>query len=843
MNIVKKLFKKTEGKSDTERNNFLYLKNKFSYFMNLLELNNSILERISDIEEKSQGDFVFDQNYVIKSINELNSRMNEIVSIFNRFSNKWQSVINRALSDIQGNINYKAFGKTPIQVSALIMPLENISQSDYLKVGNKNANLGELNRIPGINVPFGFAITAWAYRCFINTNNLQDKISTVLNNSAIKTYHDLENIASMINLYVSESIIPEEIASEIEKVVKELSHKCRCNQFSVRSSAIGEDSNISFAGQYSSFLGVYGFEIKDNIKKVIASKFSPKAIYYYIGHGLEESDLPMSVGCYEMINARSAGVIYTSDPVNPDGKTIIINSVKGLGNLLVDGTIDPDYYCLDKSTGRIIESKIQEQEVYASLNKDGGISIKPNDKKQDSGSLKEADSINLYQAALLIESHFGCPQDIEWAIDDNDKLYILQSRPLVVYRKTPSSEPDLSGMKYFASGGITASIGAGAGPVINIRNEKDFQKIGKEEIIVVEHPFPGLAAIIKDCSALICKTGGIANHLVTIAREYRIPTIVGFQDIDIFRDGMEITVDADNQTIYSGIYPEFVKALRSKPDDTKPELALDNLLQIKPLISSLNLIDPDSPDFLPEYCKSYHDLVRFIHQKSMEEMFSTSIGSYRKGIGIKLNTELPFIIDIIDIDMEDLSIYKNQINEKEIESAPFKAFWEGVIVEGWKSPPELPNLKSFFNVISTEMTTSNSSQMSERSYAIINKEYMVLNLKMGYHFSTIESMCSRYTNRNYIKMTFKEGGAAIENRIRRIKILSDLLNSMGLNVRIKSDFLTANIDYPAYNDCREILKKIGRLTMMTRQLDITLVDTEAMHNSLSELNDKLGLKV
>jgi pyruvate, water dikinase len=445
----------------------------------------------------------------------------------------------------------------------------------------------------------------------------------------------------------------------------------------------------------------------------------------------------------------------------------------------------------------------------------------------------------VWRYSAELDNFFGSAQDIEWAVNQNKEVLILQSRPLKLFRKvSPVALPEISEENILIKGGVTASQGAGAGKVFYLKSVEDLAKIEEGTVLVTESPFPGLVAVLGKVSALVTKVGGIASHLVTVAREYRIPTLVGVENCSLLKTGMEVTVSASEAIIFSGIHSDYISAVNMMDDVSEEDSVLTKLRNSLPALTHLNLIDSNSSDFSLKNCCSYHDIIRYVHQKAVNAMFDSSSSADRSGLGVRLKSEIPLVIEVINLDEGTDFLNKKHVTEKDIHSAPFQSFWSGAIKAGWMPPPA-SDLKSMMSVVATDMTNQKTDSLAEKSYAVVSRDYMVLSLRMGYHFSTISSICSDNTNRNFIKMTFKEGGASIEKRIRRIKLITDLLTKIGFSASSKGDFFSAFIEYTDLKRTEDMLFKLGQITMLTKQLDVALSDDEDVQDYTEEFSEIL----
>jgi pyruvate,water dikinase len=695
----------------------------------------------------------------------------------------------------------------------------------------------------GLQVPDGFAISTWAYRHFMEANNLQALISEKIHSLDIKHYDDLERVSKEIQDMVTSSPVPEDLAEAIRQGYDELEKRIPSGRFAIRSSA-RKDTHFSFAGQYETYLNVRGDNLLDRYRDVLASKFSPKAIYYFLSHTLSESGLAMGECCITMVDAVASGVTYTRDPVRPEEDCLLINSIYGLGKYLVDGTLTPDVFRVSRTEKTVKESHLATKPVRLVMQTgEGTVEEKVPESEQELPSIGEEHLTLLTDIALKIENHYGCPQDIEWAIDGKGEIFLLQTRPLqVVETKAPTITPDLSKLEVIISGGTTICPGAGGGPVFHASTSRDLSRIPQGVVLVTPNPFPGLVTAMDKVNGLVAEVGSVASHMATIAREYRIPTLTGVGDVSRLAEGQAITVDATDAVIYSGIHQDLISARRPEYE-LFDDMAIFNLLeQVLEQVSPLNLIDPRDKNFTPENCITFHDITRFAHQRGMEEMFLSAQNiEDKEKLGLRLETDIPLPVNIIYVD-RDMSGYKGKrrIRDDELASIPMRAFWDGVKKQGWPLPPPV-NAGGFMKVMITHMTSGERGTFAENSFAILGEEYMLLSLYLGYHFTTIEAMCAEEVSKNYVRMQFKEGGTSLDRRVRRIRLIMNILSKMGFENSSKGDFLDSMVSYQDRRSITEKLYQLGRITMMTKQLDMALSNDAIARWYTEDFMKKLGL--
>jgi len=302
--------------------------------------------------------------------------------------------------------------------------------------------------------------------------------------------------------------------------------------------------------------------------------------------------------------------------------------------------------------------------------------------------------------------------------------------------------------------------------------------------------------------------------------------------------GQLVTVDATAGRVYEGIQDKLVKTRQTQcsfcSEDASRELLLDLMSHITPL----NLLHPNDENFRPHACETLHDITRYAHQMAIDEMFTGARElRHKDSISLRLKSDIPLEMNIIYID-QDLSRYPSRdIPETDIASLPMAAFWEGLRSERW--PVHLADSQR--RPLATSSTHRGGSSFSQNSFAVLSSEFMMLSLRMGYHFSTIEAMCADQPNKNFIRMQLKQGGASPDRRARRVRLLTSILSAMGFDDHSKGDFLDVETDYHSAEAIQHKLRLIGRLTVMTKQLDMALSNDAITDWYISDFLKNLGL--
>ncbi|MEM1988379.1 MAG: phosphoenolpyruvate synthase [Candidatus Woesearchaeota archaeon] len=466
---------------------------------------------------------------------------------------------------------------------AFILWFDQVGIEDVKYVGGKNASLGEMyrNLTPkGVNVPNGFAITAYAYRYFIEKTGLKDKIYETLKGLDTHNIEDLQRRGSAIRHMIIEAQIPEELKNAILEAYYHLGLQYGSNpDVAVRSSATAEDlPDASFAGQQETYLNIKGNEMLiDAVKKCFASLFTDRAISYRQDKGFDHFSVALSVGVQKMVRSdlAASGVMFTLDTESGFKNAIVITAIYGLGEYIVQGMVNPDEYIVFKPTLRegykaIISKKLGTKEMKLIYNLGGvkttkGVKVPIEDQKRY--VLNDDEILTLARWGQIIEDHYSAKRnkytgmDIEWAKDGiSGQLFIVQARP-----ETVQSIKDFTTIekyvlkeksKVLAKGtSVGEKIGKGKAHIIkDVHNIKEFKP---GEVLVTEMTDPDWEPIMKIASAIVTNRGGRTCHAAIVSRELGIPCVVGtLNATETIKDGQEITVscaEGDEGFVYEGL--------------------------------------------------------------------------------------------------------------------------------------------------------------------------------------------------------------------------------------------------------------------------------------------------
>ena len=407
---------------------------RYALFKELLVANSELLSVLSDMDEKLKGEQVFGFSYINNQVNKSLKHAFQMVKSLNVMSGAKYRELYTALEEINGRIKEVVNEQKVDHAPSAVMAYSELSLKDADWAGGKNANLGEIRNRLGIPVPAGFAITTRGFHTFFDENGLKDEIIRQKNLIYVNEYDLLNSLSAEVIELVKSRPVPPALEAEILAAAEALWGTDQSVLLALRSSAVGEDGDLSFAGQYLTLLGVTRAEITEAYKSIIASLYSARSISYRSSKGVVDEDLAMAVACLQMVDSRASGVLYTRHPYDITNEHIFINAVWGLGPYAVDGVVTPDAYTVSKDESlTVLEKNVASQPVQLVLNHRGGVEERPvPEPQQGAPCLDDAQIRRLAGYGAALECHYKCPQDVEWALAPDGTLLILQSRPLKI---------------------------------------------------------------------------------------------------------------------------------------------------------------------------------------------------------------------------------------------------------------------------------------------------------------------------------------------------------------------------------------------------------------------------
>jgi len=815
----------------------------FKTFQGILEKNNRILDLMAEMGDKLGGDYVFDKQYIVSSSQEMGDLVYKLIYDLDTIAPRKYFDLYDAFQRISHEIEEELVGRPVIPQADLVIPFETISRDSGDVVGGKVANLAEVHNILGLPTPEGFVITTTAFKAFMEYNKLWDRF---------RQEPMTAEVGKEMRRLIAQGLLPPDLKRALQQSIEKLQQAASDKKIflAVRSSAWGEDSIHTFAGQFKTFLNQPAEKLGDRYKQVIGSAYSPSAIEYRAGKGISEDEVAMGVGCQITIDAKVSGVLYTLDPTTPEREVMVINSVLGLGAPLVSGEVAGDQYLLSRTPPHELTAvNVRRKPSSLALKAGGGTEVRSvPEELQMRPCLATAEMLRLAETALIIERYFKKPQDIEWALDKNGQFIILQTRPLNLQSQMANLVCNLTAavQEYpviFRGKGDIAQRGVGTGAVVIVRDDEDMEDFPAGAILVSKYTSPRLAKVVPRASGILTDVGSPTGHMATIAREFRVPTIVNTGEATrVLRPGQEITVDAEENVVYEGRVKELCYyEFSEEPFEESYEYRL--ILRVLKKIAPLNLLNPHEKNFAPGGCKSFHDITRFVHEKAVEELLNLDFQK-RKLDAPARRLKLPIPLGLMLIDMGgglEETAEGSVVEPGQVVSIPMKATLEGMIAPGmWSTEPMSVDFGSFMSSLTRTFSSSLATpKYMGQNLAIISKEYMNLSLRLGYHFSILDAYISDEINDNYAYFRFLGGVTDLQRRSRRARLLAELLEAHDFRVDVRGDLVVGRIKKLDAARMVERMRTLGHLVSFTRQLDVKMVSDAEVENS-KETFDRLA---
>ncbi len=806
---------------------------KYRYFREFLGLNRDALNLMAELEQMYYGGVLFNEKALRGKVQELLETTHRLTETLNGASRDKYRQLTLACGAIGRDLQSIFTAPHPAGNGELVLSFDDLTPEMISVAGAKATNLAIMGNTLGLRVPQGFVVTAHAFRRFLNESGLAPLIAARLEQVGVDSLTDLERASEEIHAFIDRTALPEFLVTAIHDGYNALETRTRPDvRIAMRSSAVGEDSEASFAGQYLTALNVSRANLLDAYKAVAASKYSPRAILYRLQCGFSDEDTPMCVAGVEMIDAKASGVLYTIDPAHPASGEMKISAILGLGEHLVSGESSPDDYFVDRDTLQTVRRDIRPKNSRLVASAEDGVQLEDIPLQEGLASaVDEATAEMLAQHGKMLEEYFQGPQDVEWAMDKAHHLYLLQARPLAVVKddgEEAGLAAELAKHTVRLQGGRAACPGIAAGKVF-LADGGNLSAMPEGAILVARTASPDYAEFVGKVGGIITDVGSVASHLASVAREFRVPALFDTQNATrILRNGEAITLSSRQATVYEGIPEGLSERIKAEGRLVLNSPTQKRLRAVLDLASPLNLTDPSAVNFTPEGCRTLHDIIRFSHERIMKEIFFLSEKT-DDALSVRLQANIPLALYCIDLGgglQKGLTTCDN-VTSNHLTSIPMKALWSGFMHPGisWAGTINF-DTKNLLTLMSSSAVSEFGPPPGGDSYAVISYDYMNLSAKFGYHYANVDAFCAEEENgdQNHILLQFSGGVGSLSGRSLRLQFMAGVLGRLGFHLTITGDLLEASLKGIGRKIMEETLDQLGRLLASSRLLDMSIAN-------------------
>jgi pyruvate, water dikinase len=805
----------------------------FKKFQSILERNNRILELMADMGDKLGGEYVFDRHYIEEITEKLGDLIFKMISDLSILNQRKNTQLFLACEHIQHAIHEELAGRHVLTAGTFVIPFSELGHELTEQAGTKMANIGDIRNRLGLSTLDGFVITSKAFQEFMQQNELLDKAELAMKYWDAKDNDALKHLADEMQKSILAAPLPRKLTSEILAEFDLLAKRSNLRNITValRSSASGEDGASSFAGQYETALNVTRDQLIDGYRRVVASTYTFKAWHYRLYRGYHEHETAMAVGCQLMAEGLVSGVLHTYAPHLADG-VMIANAVWGLCSPVVRGEKATDTLVFDRTPPYTLRSlSVADKTQRLVIAPGGGTKWEDTPAElHEAPSLSQEQMRKLAQAAMSLERYYKRPLEIEWTYDLTGTLQILQARPLRYWSAPSPTEEKIddatrNAVIVFSGKGFVAQCGVAVGKVFLVQNDADLENFPHGAIMLARHTSPRYAGIMHKARGIITDVGSATGHMSTLAREFRVPTIVNTEvATGLLRTGDEITLDATQNTVYRGHLSALDRFELIEEEVFEDSYEYRLLRRVLNHISPLNLLNPQSEDFVPAACQTFHDITRFIHETAVEELIHLSEKQEAQYLSApkRLEADIPLGLMVIDAGGgTSCQPEARAVTPEQIISLPLRELLGGLIGLGmWCTDPVSVDLGSFMSSVTRTFSSSMASPKEVgRNLVVVLPDYMNINMRLGYHFTIIDAYISEEINDNYIYFRFLGGVTEFIRRSRRAVFIAKVLAHFDFRVEIHGDLVVGRLKKLSQPRMSERMRMLGGLVGYTRQLD------------------------
>jgi pyruvate,water dikinase len=787
----------------------LLIRKKYTSFQRLRQGDRSALELISRLEEIKQKGLVCDLEYIKYLCSLLDREVLALVEALVAFNPIKYALLRNYHRKYSFYVHLALMEEEPRTDPPYVLSLDAELTEDL--AGGKAAELSLLRRDHGMPVPPGLVLSTRAFHLLLQRNGLLPRIRSQLRRLGPEHHEDLLQVSRTIRELVLKAEMPPELDQGVKDGLERLGMEKEA--LALRSSAVGEDMQASFAGQFESQLNVAPDNWFEAYKRVVASKYNPHALYYRMSQGFTDAMTSMAVLFMPTIRATTSGILYTREQNRTGHASTYI--VPGCGEKLAAGSEYQARADFHKESRRVRVT-------------DSGLALEPDKLAQ------------VFQLGERLEALFGTPQDVEWLVDEEERIHILQSRPLRMSAcEVREEKPDYPQSAVLARG-QWASSGQASGRMYRLKDPSSISHIPEQAVVATEELPPELTLVLDRVKAVVAQKGSPACHFASVAREAGVPVLCNAHGAMSLDANSMVSIDSDQGLVLSGgLFQDSSPRSSEERADSPVRKKLADAMES---ISPLTLREPDSDGFSDQACRSLHDIVRYVHESGVREMFSL-VG--RRGLdhygSKRLVSGLPLVMHVLDVHKGLSPDGKSgkEVNLEHIESQPMQRLFAGLgsrAVE-WNEAILHYDWDAYAKSSASFVNVEKSTLFS--SYAILDQEYLHALLRFGYHFAVIDTVVCDRAEQNYIHFSFKGGGGNQEQRFWRIELIRMILERFLFSVKTTSDLLEATFDRRTFSETEISLSRLGVVLGKTVLLDMRLHDTQQVQSLAEEMLEEI----
>jgi len=767
------------------------LQSLFIHYRRILELNNTALELMSEMERALGGEYIFDRTFLETSVARLSTCVYHVVYSLNALTANAHVALYDRFQEIKDRLQQILAGGPPLNDHTPIISFEEIDWDMEPQVGLPAVCLTQVHRRSGTRIMDGFVVTAAACHVIL-----------------------------MKECTVSEGgVTPDSVTQGIREHLQNLTG---------RPDGTPDDTGFTV----SLVMAGTPLDPPAAIRTGIPAPHVVQTIHDLLTQALSSGKDICNLSPVVMVQEERVSALHGEVLTRPSTPVDYPSPRAELLEVTAHHPAAPqsmDRYLLRRAHPfDLVTSEIGVRPAGQPLGEGPGpFDTLPNGRVRGSALLTPTALRELAETALMLERLLGRACSMRWCLLKDGETAVCSVAPLKSGEPEPYSDMAavIAQAHTLCRGGQTVQSGAAAGTVVHVTDTFDPQAFPAGAIAAAATASPRLAPLLQRAGAILTAAGTAAGHLATVARELRVPAIFGLPDLlSKVPAGARVTVDAGEGAVYDGILDGLLRYTGADLDPGDPEYRL--LRSLLRFILPLHLVDPNAPDFTPLACRSYHDIIHFCHERAVVELANLQVS--RPGLaGLRtrrLHTGVPLDMRILDIGGGLAPETHDPIAPDDIQCEPLSLFLQGLgQSKAWDQTPADLRLRDVFRGMSqTSQALNTQPDQFAGNLAIIAGDYLNLSLRLGYHFSVIDTLLGTDPQRNYVYFRFVGGLADARGRERRARFIHHVLSTLDFNVSQKGDLVTGRLKLAPPECLREAVRTLGVLTAFTRQRDTTM---------------------